>query len=96
MEIKMSASRMHSLTVSMKLDEIRGKQNLQFPKGTVITLFIYRNKKQKTHAPVISRSNIVAVFSGTSISQALAADDSMEQQTVVIREGISRGKQKLS
>ena len=51
---------------------------------------------QQEHVPVISKSNvnyiILAVFTGTFISQALAADASMEQQTVVIPEGISRGK----
>ena len=50
---------------------------------------------QQESVPVISKSNvkcILAVFSGTSISQALAADASMEQQTVVIPEGIPRGK----
>ena len=47
------------------------------------------------HVPVISKSNVnymLAVSTGTSISQALAADASMEQQTVIIPEGISRGK----
>ena len=57
---------------------------------------VERRLSQQGRVPVISRSNILAVFSGTSISQALAADDSMEQQTVVIPEGISIGKQKLS
>ena len=50
---------------------------------------------QQESVPVISKSNvnyILAVFSGTSISQALAADASMQQQTVVIPEGICRGK----
>ena len=50
---------------------------------------------QQERVPVISKSNvnyILAVFSGISISQALAADASMEQQTVVIPEGIPRGK----
>ena len=47
---------------------------------------------QQGRVPVISRSNILAAFLGTSISQALAAGDSMEQQTVVIPEGISRGE----
>ena len=50
---------------------------------------------QQEHVSVISKSNvnnILAVFSGTSISQALAADDSMEQQTVVRPEGTSRGE----
>ena len=50
---------------------------------------------QQERVPVISKSNvnyILAVFSGTSISQALAADASMEQRTVVIPEGICRGK----
>ena len=50
---------------------------------------------QQECVPVISKSNvnnIFAVFSGTSTSQALAADDSMEQQTVVISEGTSRGE----
>ena len=48
---------------------------------------------QQERVPVISKSNvnnILAVyFPGTSISQALAADDSMDQQTVVIPEGTS-------
>ena len=57
---------------------------------------VERRLSQQGRVPVISRSNILAVFSGTSISQALAAGDLMEQQTVVIPEGISRGKQKLS
>ena len=57
---------------------------------------VERRLSQQERVAVISRSNILAVLSGTSISQALAADDSMEQQTVVIPEGISRGKQKLS
>ena len=50
---------------------------------------------QQERVPVISKSNenyILAVFTGTSISQALAADASMEQQTVVILEGIFGGK----
>ena len=50
---------------------------------------------QQERVPVISKSNvdnILAVSSGTSISQALAADDSMEQQTVVIPEGTSGGE----
>ena len=44
---------------------------------------------------VISKSNVdnvLAVFSGTSISQSLAADDSMRQQTFVIPEGTTRGE----
>ena len=48
--------------------------------------------RQQECAPVISKSNvnyILAVFSGASISQGLAADDSMEQQTPVIPEGTS-------
>ena len=50
---------------------------------------------QQECVPVISKSNIkciLTVFSGISISQALAADASMEQQIVVIPEGICRGK----
>ena len=50
---------------------------------------------QQERVPVISKSNvnnIFAVFLGASISQALAADASMEQQTVVIPEGRCRGK----
>ena len=50
---------------------------------------------QQERVPVISNNNVnysLAVFSGTSISQALAADASMEQQTVIIPEGICRGK----
>ena len=49
---------------------------------------------QQERFPVISKSNgnyILTVFSGTSISQALATDASMEQ-TAVIPEGICRGK----
>ena len=47
---------------------------------------------QQERVPVISKSNvnnILTVFSGMSISQPLAADDSMEQQTVVRPEGTS-------
>ena len=50
---------------------------------------------QQERVPVISKSsvnNILAVFSGTSVSQALAADDLMDQQTVVIPEGTSKGE----
>ena len=50
---------------------------------------------QQERVPVISNSNvnnILAVFSGTSISQSLAADDSIGQQTVVIPEGTSGGE----
>ena len=50
---------------------------------------------QQERVPVMSKSNvnnILAVFSGTSISQALAADDLMDQQTVVVPEGTSRGE----
>ena len=50
---------------------------------------------QQERFPVISKSNVnnsLAIFSGTSISQALAADDSMDQQTDVIPEGTSRGE----
>ena len=50
---------------------------------------------QQERVPVINKSNvnyILYFFSGTSTSQALAADDSMEQQTVVIPEGICGGK----
>ena len=50
---------------------------------------------RQERVPVLSKSNvnyILTVFSGTSISEALAADASMEQQTVVIPEGICRGK----
>ena len=50
---------------------------------------------QQERVPVISKSivnYILALFSGTSISQALSADAWMEQQTVVIPEGICRGK----
>ena len=50
---------------------------------------------QQERVAVISKSNvsyILSFFSGTSSSQALAADDSMEQQTIVIPEGISRGE----
>ena len=50
---------------------------------------------QQERVPVISKSsvnNILAVFSGTSVSQALAADDLMDQHTVVIPEGTSKGE----
>ena len=50
---------------------------------------------QQERVSIVSKSNvnnILAIFSGTSISQALAAGDSMEQQTVVIAEGTSRGE----
>ena len=50
---------------------------------------------QQEHVLVISKSNlnnILAIFSGSSISQALAADDLMERQPVVIPEGTSRGE----
>ena len=50
---------------------------------------------QQDHVPVLSKSdvnNILAVFSGISISRFLVADDSMEQQSVVIPEGTSRGE----
>ena len=52
---------------------------------------------QQERVPVISKSNVnnikfFPVFSGASISQALAADASMEQQTVVRPEGRCRGK----
>ena len=51
---------------------------------------------QQEHVPVISKSNVnnnFAVLSGTSTSKALAADDSIEQENVVIPEGTSRGEQ---
>ena len=50
---------------------------------------------QQEHAHVISKNNgnnILDVFSGRSISQALAAVDVMKQQTVVIPEGTIRGE----
>ena len=50
---------------------------------------------QLERVPVISKSNvnnILAVFLGTSISQALTADDSMEQQTVFTSDGSSGGE----
>ena len=50
---------------------------------------------QQERVPVISKSNvnnILTVFSGTSISQALGADDLMDQQTVVVPEGTSRSE----
>ena len=50
---------------------------------------------QQERVSIINKSNvnyILAVFSGTSVSQALAADDLMEQQTVVIPEGTSEGE----
>jgi len=53
---------------------------------------VERRLSQQGRVPGINRSNILAVFLGTSISQALAADALMEQRTVVIPEGISRGK----
>ena len=37
-------------------------------------------------------NNILDIFSGSSISQALAADDSMRQQTVVIPEATIRSE----
>ena len=48
--------------------------------------------QQECVYPVISKgnvNNILSFFSGSSISQGLAADDSMGQQTVVIPEGTS-------
>ena len=56
---------------------------------------ILKQLSQPEHVPVISKSNvnyILAVFSVTSISQALAADDPMDQQTVIIPEGTSSGE----
>ena len=50
---------------------------------------------QLERVPVISKSNvnnILAVLLGTSTSQALAADDSMELQTVFTSEGSSGGE----
>ena len=50
---------------------------------------------QQERVTVVRKSNvfyILAVFSGTSISQALAADASMEQESVVIPEGTSGGE----
>ena len=50
---------------------------------------------QQERVPVISKSNVnnvLAVFSGSSISQSLAADDSRRQQTFVIPEGTTRGE----
>ena len=55
----------------------------------------YKNAVGRSRCSLISKSNvnnILAVFSGTSISQALAADDSMEQQTVVRPERTSRSE----
>ena len=59
---------------------------------------VERRLSQEGRVPVISRSNILAVFLGTSVSQArdLYFSNSMEQQPVVNPDGISRGKQKLS
>ena len=56
---------------------------------------IYKNAVGRSRCSLISKSNlnnILAVFSGTSISRALAADDSMDQQTLVRPEGTSRGE----
>ena len=56
---------------------------------------VERMLSQQEHVPVISKSNvnnILAVFSGTFISQALAADDSIGQPTVVIPEGTCGGE----
>ena len=72
----------------------RLKKTMTF--ATEVLKQVERRLSQQGRVLVISRSNNLAVFLGTSICQALAADDSMEQQTVVIPEGISRGKQKLS
>ena len=51
---------------------------------------------QQERVPVINKSNvnnILAVFSVTSVSQAaVATDDSMGQQTVVIPEGTTGGE----
>ena len=48
---------------------------------------------QQERVPVMSNvNNILFIFSGASISQAVAADASMEQHTVVIPEGRCRGK----
>ena len=50
---------------------------------------------QQERVPVISKSNVnnvLAIFSGTSISHSLAADDSMRQQAFVIPEGTTRGE----
>ena len=48
---------------------------------------------QQERVPVKSNvDNILAFFPGVSISQTLAADDSMGQQTVVIPEGTSAGE----
>ena len=50
---------------------------------------------QQDRVPVLSKSdvnNILAVFSGISISRFLVTDDSMEQQSVIIPEGTSRGE----
>ena len=41
---------------------------------------VERRLSQQGRVPVINRSNILAVFLGTSISQALAADDSMDNR----------------
>ncbi|XP_015770110.1 PREDICTED: uncharacterized protein LOC107348570 [Acropora digitifera] len=43
--------------------------------------------------PVMEQRHDTDIRRGTSTSQALAADDSMEQETVVIPEGTSRGTQ---
>ena len=61
MEIKMSISQVHTLTVSVKNDEIRGKQNLQFPKGTVITLlilYIATKSKKRAEIPATTSSHL--------------------------------------
>ena len=53
---------------------------------------------QQECVPVMRKSNvsnILFIFSGSSISQGLAADDSMGQQTVVIPEGTSGNSSKF-
>ena len=44
---------------------------------------------QQECVPVMSKSNVLSIFSGASISQGVAGDDSMGQETVVIPEGTS-------
>ena len=70
-------------------------RNFELNDTNIETRRVHVTVSQQESVPVISKSNanyILAVFSGASISQALAADALMEQQTVFIPEGISRGK----
>ena len=69
--------------------------NFELNDTNIETSRVHVTVSQQESVPVISKINvnyILAVFSGTYISQALAADALMEQQAVVIPEEISRGK----